>query len=92
MQFNEDFRMIDSLPWLIAKKSPLSTMKTTLKFFIFLLLYLLSWQSIHAQSAMQKPNWDHALAAESARRVNADPVLKNLYQLARTGNNRQLLG
>ena len=66
-------------------------MKTTLKLFIFLLLCLLSWQSAHAQSAMQKPNWDRALAVASARSVNPGPVLKNLYQMARTGNNRKLL-
>ena len=66
-------------------------MKTTLKLFLFLLFCLPSWQSIHAQAAMPKPNWDRALAVESARRVNGGPVLKNLYQLARTGKNRQLL-
>ena len=66
-------------------------MKTTLKLFLFLLFCLPSWQSLHAQAAMPKPNWDRALAVESASSVDAGPLLKNLYQLARTGKNRQLL-
>jgi hypothetical protein len=66
-------------------------MKTTFRLFIFLLLCLLSWQSIHARDAMQKPNWDRALAVESASSVDAGPVLKNLYRLARSSKNRQLL-
>ena len=66
-------------------------MKTILKLFLFLLFCLPTWQFAHAESAMPKPNWDRALAVESANSVDTDPVLKNLYQLARTGNNRQLL-
>ena len=66
-------------------------MKPTFKLCTLLLLSLTFWQFAHAESAMPKPNWDRALAVESASSVDAGPLLKNLYQLARTGNNRQLL-
>jgi hypothetical protein len=58
---------------------------------IALLISLLSWLPLQAQSTMPKPNWDRALALQSAHMADTQAVLKSLYQLARAGENQDLL-
>ena len=60
---------------------------------ITLVLYacLLPWQLIYGQAAFPEPNWDRALAVETAPSSNTDRVLKSLFQSARAGDNRQVM-
>lgn len=60
---------------------------------ISLLLFtcLLPWQPVYGQAAFPQPNWDRALAAETAQSINPNHVLKSLYQSARAGDSRQVL-
>lgn len=60
---------------------------------ITLILYacVLPWQFIYGQAAFPEPNWDRALAVETAQSINTDRVLKSLFQSARAGDNRQVM-
>jgi len=66
-------------------------MKISARITLILCICLLPWQVVYGQDAFPEPNWDRALAVETAQSINVDRVLKSLYQSARTGDNRQVL-
>jgi len=66
-------------------------LKAAAQLSLLLFTFLLPWQPVYSQAAFPQPNWDRALAVESAQSINSDHVLKSLYQSARAGDSRQVL-
>jgi hypothetical protein len=58
---------------------------------IFSSIMLLAGFSASAQQPIPEPNWSLAMAREAASQVDAQAALKPLFQLAREGNDEQLL-
>jgi hypothetical protein len=56
-----------------------------------LLICLATSSATHAQFLMQEPNWDRGLALQAARNADTQTMLKPLFQMARSGNNNDLL-
>ncbi len=66
-------------------------MKAVARITLTLFTCLLPWQWIYGQVAFPEPNWDRALAVETAKMVDTDGVLKTLIQSARVGDSGQVL-
>jgi hypothetical protein len=56
-----------------------------------LLIFLTATFAAHAGFPMQEPNWDRGLALQAARSADTQTMLKPLFQMARSGNNSDLL-
>ena len=66
-------------------------MKAAARISLLLLMSLLPWQPVHGQAAFPEPNWDRALAIETAGSVTTGIVLKTLYLSALSGDSEQVL-
>ena len=55
------------------------------------LFCLLPSMNLSAQAVMPEPNWDRSLALQSIHAKDAMATLKPLFQMARAGNDRELL-
>ncbi len=66
-------------------------MKAAAQIALILFTCLLPLRTVYGQAAFPEPNWDRALAVETAQSIDTDSVLKTLYQPARAGYNRQVL-
>jgi hypothetical protein len=55
------------------------------------LFCLVSSMNLNAQAVMPEPNWDRSLALQTVHKTDAMATLKPLFQMARGGNNRELL-
>jgi len=58
---------------------------------IAMLLCLFPWQPLHSQITMPEPNWDRAMAMQTAHRADTQAKLKPLFQMARANQNEELL-
>ena len=47
--------------------------------------------NLNGQTSMPEPNWDRSLALRTIHKTEAQATLKPLFQLARSGSNRELL-
>jgi hypothetical protein len=52
---------------------------------------LFSSQILSGQPMMPEPNWDRGMALQTVRETDAQPILKPLFQMARSGSNAKLL-
>jgi hypothetical protein len=66
-------------------------MKAAPQIALILITCLLPLRPVHGQGAFPEPNWDRALAVETAKSIDTDSVLKTLYQSVHAGDNRQVL-
>ncbi len=66
-------------------------MKAAVRIFVLLFISLLPWHAVYGQAAFPEPNWDRALAVETAQSIDTHSVLKTLYQSVRAGDNRHVL-
>jgi hypothetical protein len=57
-----------------------------------LLFCLVPVLNLNARPVLQEPNWDRSTALQTISRTETKAALKPLYQLARSGNNEELLG
>ena len=66
-------------------------MKAATRITLTLFTCLLPWQLIYGQVVFPEPNWDRALAVETAKMIDTDSVLKTLIQSARVGDSGRVL-
>jgi hypothetical protein len=58
---------------------------------LILFICLLHWQQVYGQSDFPQPNWDRAIAVNTAKSINTNNVLRALYQSSRAGDSRQVM-
>ena len=66
-------------------------MKAVINRLLVVLFCLIPSLNLHGQTAMPEPNWDRSLAVRTIHKADAQATLKPLFQMARTGNNKELL-
>jgi len=55
------------------------------------LIFAFPHMPLHSQVSMPEANWDRAMAVDTIRTSSTQAMLRPLYQLARAGDNRELL-
>jgi hypothetical protein len=66
-------------------------MKAAIILPVAVLFCLIPSLNLHGQTAMSGPNWDRSLALRTIHKADVQATLKPLFQLARSGSNRELL-
>ncbi len=66
-------------------------MKSAISFPLAVLLCLIPSLNLNGQAVMPEPNWDRSLALRTIHKADAQATLKPLFQMARSGSNRELL-
>jgi len=66
-------------------------MKAAIIHLLAVVFCLVTSLNLYGQTAMPEPNWDRSLALRTIHKAEAQATLKPLFQMARAGDNKELL-